>query len=176
MNRFCFARIWIFAVVSILGIVAYEAGGAAPEPYSVKVQLVWGTDLEKSPDSHHKPIDDALAIKLSKSPFKWKHYFVVTQTNVVIPLGQAKTGIKMSSHCVLDLKNLGKDKIETKLYGKGKLLSTHKETVKKDWPLILAGNAENETAWLVVISKADAPQKSQSTTATTASTAAPPAK
>jgi len=163
MKRYRFTRILIFAAVCLLGVVAYEGSGAATEPVWVKVQLVWGTDEEKSPDSRHKAIDDELAKKLGKSPFRWKHYFEVNRQTVAIALGEAKTGIKMSSHCVIDLKNLGKDRVETKLYGKGKLLSTHKEAVQKDWPLILAGNAENETAWLVVITKVDPPGKQPAT-------------
>lgn len=175
MKRIRFARIWLLIAAGLLGTVAYEGSGAATEPYYVKLQLVWGTDEEKSPDSSHKAISDDLAKKLSKSPFRWKHYFEVKQHLVAIPVGEAKTGIRMSSHCVIDLKYLGKDRIETKLYGKGKLVSTHKETVKKDWPLILAGNAENETAWLVVITKVDAPQKQPAST-TAASSSVPAAK
>jgi|HubBroStandDraft_6_1064221.scaffolds.fasta_scaffold246989_2 hypothetical protein len=166
MKRFPLSGFWILAGVCLLGMMAYRGNGAAPEPLWVKVQLIWGTDEEKSPDSRHKAIEDDLSRKLSKSPFKWKHYFEVNRQLVALPLGEAKNGVKVSSHCAIDLKSLGKDKIETKLYGKGKLLSTHKETVKKDWPLILAGNAENETAWLVVITKIDAPQKQTETPVT----------
>jgi hypothetical protein len=122
----------------------------------VKIQLIWGTNDQQSPDPKHRAIDDDLAKRLDKSPFRWKHFFVVNQTNIALPMGEAKTGIKMSSHCVVDLKNLGKERFETKLYGKGKLLETRKDSLPKDWPLILAGNAENETAWLVVIKRVDA--------------------
>jgi hypothetical protein len=156
MKRIRFARVWIFAVACYLGMPAYKGRGAAPEPAWVKVQLIWGTDEEKSPDSRHKMIDDDLARKLSKSPFRWKHYFEVNRQIISMSAGEAKTGIKMSSHCVIDLKNLGKDRVETKLYGKGKLLQTRKDSLPKDWPLILAGNAENETAWLIVIKRIDA--------------------
>src|SRR5277367_583440 len=149
MKNFGFARGWLLFFVCLLVALALPGGVAASDSVWVKIQLVWGTDDAKSPDSRHHPVDDNLAKKLSsnKSPFRWKHYFEVNSQVVSIPLNESRTGVKMSSHLTLDLKNLGKDKIETKLYGKGKALSTHRETVKKDWPLILAGNAENETAW-----------------------------
>jgi hypothetical protein len=155
MKRFRFASIWFFIPVFLLGVVTYEGSGAAAEPACVKVQLIWGTDDERSPDARHKAIDEELAKKLSKSPFRWKHYFEVNRQFVCMSVGEAKTGIKMSSHCVIDLKNLGKDRFETKLYGKGKLLETRKDSLPKDTRLILAGNAENETAWLVVIKRVD---------------------
>jgi hypothetical protein len=125
----------------------------AEEPIRIQVTLVWGTNDPKSPDPKHKAIGAALARKLSKSPFRWKNYFEVHREIVVIPPGIAKVGIKMSDDCVLDIKNLGDSRIETKLYGKGKLLEIRKDPLPKDWPLILAGNAENDTAWLVVIEK-----------------------
>ena len=156
MKRFPFSRIWLVTAVCLLGALAYEGGAASPPPSWVRIQLIWGTNDQQSPDPKHKAIDDELAKKLSKSPFRWKHYFEVNRHEVAIPIGESKTGIKMSSHCVIDLKNLGKDHFETKLYGKGKLISTHHEALQKDWPLILAGNAENETAWLVVIKRIDA--------------------
>jgi hypothetical protein len=156
MKNFRLACVWVLAASCLLGVVAYEGSAAAPPPVWVRIQLIWGTNDEQSPDPKHKAIDDELAKKLSKSPFRWKHYFEVNCHEVPIPVGESKTGIKMSSHCVIDLKNLGKDRFETKLYGKGKLLETRKDSLPKDWPLILAGNAENETAWLVVIKRIDA--------------------
>jgi hypothetical protein len=156
MKRFPFARILLLAGLCLLGVLAYEGSAASPPPVWVRIQLIWGTNDQQSPDPKHKAIDDELAKKLGKSPFRWKHYFEVKSYEVAIAAGESKTGIKMSSHCVIDLKNLGKDRFETKLYGKGKLLETRKDSLPKDWPLILAGNAENETAWLVVIKRIDA--------------------
>jgi|ERR1700677_2248126 hypothetical protein len=156
MKRISFVRTWVLTAACLLGMVAYEGNSAVPEPFWYRIQLIWGTNDQESPDPKHKAIDDDLAKKLGKSPFRWKHYFEVNRSVVSMSMGEEKTGIKMSSHCTLDLKNLGKDRIETKLYGKGKLVSIHKETLPKDWPLILAGNAENETAWLVVIKRIDA--------------------
>jgi hypothetical protein len=156
MKRFPFARIWLLTALCLLGVVAYKGSAASPPPVWIRIQLIWGTNDKKSPDPKHKAIDDELAKKLSKSPFRWEHYFEVNSQEVAIATGESKTGIKMSTHCVIDLKNLGKDRFETKLYGKGKLLETRKDSLPKDWPLILAGNAENETAWLVVIKRIDA--------------------
>jgi hypothetical protein len=59
----------------------------------------------------------------------------------------------MSEHCMLTVRSLGDNRFEVKLQGDGKPVSTHTETLQDDWPLILSGDAKNNTAWLVVIQK-----------------------
>jgi len=156
MKNFRFACGVALVAICLLAVAHSSGGVAAPEQFCVQIQLIWGTNDQESPDPKHKAIDEPLAKKLGKSPFRWKHYFEVNRQVVCLPSGEAKTGIKLSSHCILDLKNLGKERLETKLYGKGKLLETRKDQMAKDMTLILAGNAENETAWLVVIKRIDA--------------------
>jgi hypothetical protein len=129
----------------------------ATEPLRVQVQLIWGTNDPQSPNPKHKEIDVHLAKKLSKSPYRWKNYFEVNRQIESIPVTQTRKNIKMSEHCTLDIKNLGDGRVEVTLHGDGKPVSRHVEPLQNDWPLILAGNAKNDTAWLVVIKKADAP-------------------
>ncbi len=117
----------------------------------LEVLLVWGTDQTNSPDPKHIPVDAVLARKLGRSPYRWKYYFEVNRQNLVIPQASNLTNIVVSKHCVLDISNLGTNNIEVKLYGQGKLVSTHDEKLTENWPLILAGPAGNQTAWMVVI-------------------------
>ncbi len=128
------------------------AGVARADQMHVEVILVWATNDERSPDPKHKPADAELSRRLRKSPYRWKNYFEVSRQKLAIPTDQAKRDIKISEHCTLDLKNLGDNWAEIKFYGDGRLISTHKEEL----PLILAGDAKNDTAWLVVIRKVEA--------------------
>jgi hypothetical protein len=142
---------WIVFCVTglVLGsaMIAYAASGSL----HLDIQLVWGTDSANSPDPKQKPVDNALADRLGKS-LKWKHYFEINRKRVDLAGSQPLT-VKMSEHCTLTLRSLGGDRVEVKLQGEGKPVSTHTETLKDDWPLILSGDAKNNTAWLVVIQK-----------------------
>ncbi len=41
----------------------------------------------------------------------------------------------MSKHCALDIKNLGTNRVQIKLYGDGKPVSSNKESLVDNWPL-----------------------------------------
>ncbi len=94
-----------------------------------------------------------LARKLSKSPYRWKHYFKVRGQIIEVRTGETKKDVAISKPCLLDITNLGTNRMQIKLYGDGKLVSSNKEPFVDNWPLIFAGSAGNETAWLVVIRK-----------------------
>jgi hypothetical protein len=140
-----------------LGISLLLAGNARAQTLKIEAQLVWGTDDPQSPNPKHHPVDPDLAKKLGKTPYRWKNYFMENRQIVEVKAGETKSKIIMSPHCTLDIKNLGSERIEVKLHGDGKQVSSHTESLSKDWVLILSGNAPNETAWLVTIRKADAP-------------------
>jgi hypothetical protein len=143
-------KIFRFAALLICLALLSASAARAAEPLRLEALLIWGTDEAKSPDPSHIPIDPVLAARLAKSPYRWRHYFEVKRQRLEIALKQNKTDIIMSEHCRLDVKNLGNDWAEIKLYGNGKLVSTHTEKL----PLVLAGDSKNNTAWMVVIRKA----------------------
>ena len=151
MKRFNIVAMVAWTVVALMAATWFTGTARASESGRVEVILVWATNDERSPDPKHKPVDAELARKLGKSPYRWKNYFEVSRQAPSIPTGQAKKDIKISDKCTLDIKNLGNDWMEIKLYGDGRLISTHKEQL----PLILAGDAKNDTAWLVVIKKVE---------------------
>jgi len=147
--RIIAAVVWVMVGLMALPLLG---GVARADQMHVEVILVWATNDERSPDPKHKPVDAELAGKLRKSPYRWKYYFEVSRQKLAIPTGQAKKDLKISEHCTIDLKNLGDNWAEIKFYGDGRLISTHKEEL----PLILAGDAKNDTAWLVVIRPVEA--------------------
>ena len=151
MKRSLLIGLWVLVVS--LGMALPLSALASGEPLDVLIQLVWATNDEKPP-THHRPLDPTLEAKLRGSPYRWTNYYEVNRQFAGIPAG-GTNAVHMSSRCMLNLKNLGNDRLELQLYGQGKLVSTHKEKVAKDWPLVLSGNADNHTAWLVVVTKVD---------------------
>ena len=153
MKSFSIARSPFWVALVLLTITSSATVARAEEPLKGEAVLVWGTNEPKSPDPKHKPVDPELAKKFNNSPFRWKYYYEVNRQALDIPVGNMKKDVKMSSHCVLDIKNLGKSRIEVTLYGEGKLVSWHREPFLDNWPLILAGSAGNDTSWFVIIRK-----------------------
>jgi hypothetical protein len=124
---------------------------ASAADLKVEAKLVWGTNETNSPN--HKPVDSALAKKLSKV-FKWHNYFEVNRQIATVPQNQT-TNVNMSSKCVLEVKNLGNSRVEVKLIGKGKLVSKNAQTLTPGEDLIVAGDDKNDSAWFVVIRSVD---------------------
>ncbi len=154
MKNFRFASVHFRVAIALLA-VGFLAGSARAQALKIEAQLIWGTNDPQSPDPAHKAIDAHLAKRLSDSPYRWKNYFQVNRVEVEIPVGVTKTNLPVSKHCELDIKNLGDSRVEVRLHGNGKPVSKHTESLANGWQLILAGDAKNDTAWLVVIKKVD---------------------
>lgn len=154
MKNSLLAAVRFRMVLAVLAI-GFLTGSTHAQPLKVEAQLIWGTNDPQSPDPAHKAIDAHLAKRLSDSPYRWKNYFQVNRVEVEIPVGVTKANVPISKHCVLDIKNLGDNHVEVTLHGNGKRVIRHTESLANGWQLILAGDAKNDTAWLVVIKKVD---------------------
>jgi hypothetical protein len=146
---------------SLLMLLTAVAGGVARagDSLPVELQLIWATDEPKSPDPKHRPVEPDVARMLTNNPYRWKYYFEVHRRVEDVPSDHSLEKVVMSKHCSLDIKYLGNhsghERVQVKLYGDGTLVSTQKEVL----PLMLAGNAQNDTAWFVLIRKAPAGAK-----------------
>ncbi len=139
------------AIVAVMlaGFFSTAAQSNAPE-LKLQVQLVWATDDVKSPDSNHKELAGGLAKKFA-STYRWKNYFEVNNQSLTIPANATKK-TTLSPHCAVEVKYLGGSKVEVMFEGKGKKLVKVCDVIKSTEPLIIAGDAQNSTAWFVVIS------------------------
>jgi len=61
----------------------------------------------------------------------------------------------VSKSCSLQVKNLGGQKVEVTLIGKGKEAGKITQALPKGELLVVGGNAENATAWFVVLKQAE---------------------
>ena len=118
-----------------------------------EAQLIWGTN-DKKPDPKLKPADSRLAEKLQKTPFKWDHYFEMHKELVKLRLNEEKT-VTMSRNCVISLTHLKDENVKFQLFGKGQLANTVTQPLPKGRLLVEGGDAENSTAWFVVLKQVD---------------------
>ena len=147
LSRWRFLLALLAAVAA--GLFSTTAQSNVPE-LKLQVQLVWATDDEKSPDPLHKELTGGLAKKFA-STYRWKKYFEVNNQNLSIPTNATKK-TTLSPHCAVEVKYLGGSKVEVTFEGKGKKLVKVCDVIKPTEPLIIAGDAQNSTAWFVVIS------------------------
>ena len=141
----------ICASVLIVVALLFPVGSAHADAgeMNIEAQLIWGTNDTK-PDSKLRPVGAVLSGKLKHSPFKWEHYFEVHREDVKVKPGEEKT-VTMSHNCVITIKSLGDGQIKFQLFGKGKLANTVTQALPKGELLITGGDAENSTAWFVVL-------------------------
>jgi hypothetical protein len=137
---------------------------AVAESLPVELQLIWATNQPKSPNPKHRPVGPEVEKMLQETPYRWNYYYEVNRVVVDVPSERSLEKIIMSRHCMLDMKYLGRDHMQVKLYGDGRLVSLHKERL----PLLLAGDALNGTAWFVLIRKAPPGAKMDAASITTA--------
>lgn len=122
---------------------------------NIESQLVWGTNNPK-PDTKLKPVGPKMSARLKGSPFKWDHYFEVNRQTNKVKFGDGnEIRITMSRNCEIRITNLGDSQIRCKLYGHGVLVSDVTQALPKPELLVIGGDAENSTAWFVILRQAD---------------------
>jgi hypothetical protein len=148
-----------FSLVSLLGLLWATMGLTETRvgDLKLKTQLIWATDEEKPKEKKLKEVESKLADKLRRF-YKWKNYFEVSSTNVVL-VANAPQKVIMSRKCEMELKRVDQATIELKFVGEGKHIRTVRQQVK---PLtqgeysIFGGDDKDKDsdAWFVVISQA----------------------
>ena len=141
---------WLGGLAAAFFLLVFTGSAAHAKDMKLEAQLIWGTNDEKPSDPDLKPVDPKVEKKLQKSPFKWKHYFLVKRDKFSVAK-DASEKVAMSADCEIKVRNLGDDTVEVTLYGKGKSVGTIKQGLPKDELLVMGGNAENLTAWFVVL-------------------------
>lgn len=134
---------------------AFQMKSFAADPeMKVEAQLVWGTNKKESPDPKHKPVSEEVRKKLLELPLKWTNYFEVNRKLLSVPLASPKKEV-LSEKCTVEVKNLGKSKVEVLLFGKGEQVEKRTQDFPRGETLVLAGKAPDETAWLVVLKRVE---------------------
>jgi hypothetical protein len=145
----CVCLIFVAALVLPTGSARAQSSDTA----TFEALLIWGTNDTKT-DPKLKPADPELAKKLKKSPFKWEHYFEMHRELLKLKLNEEQT-VKMSRNCVISVTYLKDDQVKFQLIGKGTLANTVTQALPKGQLLITGGDAENSTAWFVVLRRVE---------------------
>jgi hypothetical protein len=148
-------------IVRLLVLLAFISQGVPTlfaDDIKVEVQLVWGTNEQKSPDPKHKPVDPALVKRLGS--LKWKRYFQVNSQVVAIPSRKMQR-VKLSPQCEVEITELEGPRVEVKVYGRTaeaaaknerfKWVHKHLEKLTKEDLLVIGGDDKNDCAWAIVI-------------------------
>ena len=116
------------------------------------VQLIWATNSPKPADKQLSEIEPKLGARL-KGVFKWKDYYEVCSKPFPVPKDTAPK-LKLSDKCEIQAQDLGGSRVEVRLYGEGKLVVKKTQAYVPGEMIILAGDAENDSAWFVVLTPA----------------------
>ena len=119
----------------------------------IESQLVWGTN-DTNVVTKFRLVGPKMSARLKSSPFKWNYYYEVSRQTNTVKFNQEKT-VTMSPNCLISIKNLGDSQLQFKLVGHGKLVSDVTQALPKGELLVTGGDAENGTAWFVILRQSD---------------------
>ncbi len=145
-----FAGVLLAMILS--GVLPAFAADAKKAAAKFEVQLLWGTDLEKSPDATHKPVEADVEKKIKSLPLRFKNYFLVNKQAVDIATSELKK-VQISEKCAVELQSIDNLKFETTFYGKGKQTAKRTQAFPLGEMLVHGGNAPGSNAWLVVVKR-----------------------
>jgi len=137
------------AAVLIVLLAATLLVCAAEGDLKLEAQLVWGTNDQPKNESL-KAVTPEIAKKLQRLPFKWERYFVMHEKSFSAT-AKDTTDVEMSKNCKITVKNLGDERIELTIIGKGKSVGKITQSLKNGHTLVTGGNAENFSGWFIVL-------------------------
>lgn len=138
------SRVAVFIGVLIAAMSVHAAD------MKLQAKLIWGSNDASDKIKTHKLVEDPKLSADLHRIFKWSNYYEINTKDAAIP--ENKTGIlQMSEKCKLEIKNLGKNRIEVNCIGKGKQVSHGKHSLPPGQWLTLGGNDKNNSAWFVVM-------------------------
>ncbi|HVR36812.1 MAG TPA: hypothetical protein VMS21_13265 [Methylomirabilota bacterium] len=157
-----------WAVVALLLFCLAAGVEARAGDIQVDIQLIWGTDekpdanapgAEGAPEEGKegggigelKPVDPALSSSLKKI-FKWREYYLIKREVVAVASRQS-VRVRLSEHCEVVVRELAGERVEVKLFGRGKLVNRTVKSLEPGQIITIAGDDKNETAWFVVIQR-----------------------
>jgi disulfide oxidoreductase YuzD len=141
---------WIWVLVAGLCLLGPSPAVAGGESRQIEATLVWATNEEMPADKKLKELEPELTKRFRHTPYKWKYYYIMNRKEISAA-ENVSSRLEMSEHCAIEIKIMSNERVEVKLIGEGKPVSRHVEYLPKDHPLVLAGDAQNDTAWLIVL-------------------------
>ncbi len=149
MNTFARTFFSPLAVVGLIAMAAPSRVMAAEPVLSVEVRLVWGTDATQSPHADFKKMDPKLAETLRRS-FRWSEYYEGKMQKVQAP-SQTSQKVTLADDCYVELKNLGKSKIEVKYFSGAKQIGKTVNTLPpQNWLTVGSVDKSNSAKFVMM--------------------------
>ena len=121
----------------------------APPSAHYYVQLVWGTNHQKPAEADFRPVGPKLKAELSRV-FQWQQYWEAKYKEIDVKQGKA-TRIRLSPDCEVEIELILPDSRETRIYGKGVLVTRSRCKLHRSSMAIHGGTTETGGSWFVVV-------------------------
>jgi hypothetical protein len=146
---------WLVLVALMLGL---DHPTPTPVPPSVHyyVQLVWGTNHQKPAAAEFRPVGPKLKAELGRI-FQWQQYWEANYKELVVQSGKASR-IRLSPECEVEIELVSPTDRETRIFGKGILVTQCRRKIHCQNLSIHGGSTEAGGSWFVVV-REDKPRK-----------------
>jgi hypothetical protein len=118
-------------LLGLTGLTAQAADG----DLQLEAQYILGSN---DTAAKGKPVAPEIETKLKRLPLKWQHYSVISTQAFTVVKDAAKT-VSLGTGCDITVKNLGTERVELTLAGRGKIT----QSLRKGQTLVTGGNDEN---------------------------------
>ena len=81
------------------------------------------------------------------------NFFEVNRQTFAVTTNYTK--VVMSKQCSIEVKDTGDSRIKVKMFGEGKEVSRIEKSLPKGETLIISGDNKNQSAWLIIIKRAE---------------------
>jgi hypothetical protein len=145
----------------LLSILLIPLGGKPqPEPLSAHyyLQLIWGTNHQKPVEADFRPVGPKLKAELS-GVFQWQQYWEAKYQEVTVRQGKPAR-VRLSPDCEVEVEVIPPEYRETRIYGKGVLVTRSRRKIHCRNMAIHGGTTETGGSWFVVV-REDKPTSSE---------------
>ena|SRR5438552_8375746 len=152
--RICYSKNRLFWLILFAAWALPVLAGIDVQPATFYIQLIRGTDQERRQEVTWKPVGPKLSQKLSPV-FRWKKYWEVNCQPISVELGRVSRS-RLSDVRQVEIEPLSPSEMEIRLFLKGKLVQTYRQTVGTRMT-IMGGDRVKDESWFVVVRR-DKPQ------------------
>jgi hypothetical protein len=137
---------WFVLVTSMASLAQSPMPPASVHYY---VQLVWGTNQPKPAKADFQTAGPKLREELARV-FKWQNYWEMTCQELTTSPGKPAR-VKLSTDCEVEIELISPDQRETRIYGKGVLVTRSRRKIHCRNLAIHGGTIPTGGSWFVVV-------------------------
>lgn len=126
-------------------------GEERPEPITAHyyIQLIWGTNHQKPATADFRPVGPKLKTELSRI-FQWQQYWETKYQEMTVSSGKP-SHVRLSPECEVEIELISPEMRETRIYGKGILVTRSRRKIHCRNMTIHGGTTEAGGSWFVVV-------------------------